>query len=110
VTSIYDGSSASARLSGMAFEAIYSECPQAEYTGIALEYGTLPMMDVMQALRADQWLQNHPETDAATRQAIKRQTRDAFYTDTTAWKRQVVDQADEAVRQALRGLGTASAL
>jgi hypothetical protein len=27
----------------MMFEAAYEECPQAEYTGIALEYGTLPM-------------------------------------------------------------------
>jgi hypothetical protein len=104
VTSIYDGSSTSARLSGMAFEAVYGECPQAEYTGIALEYGTLALTDVMQALRADQWLENHPETDAATRQAIKRQTRDAFYTDTDTWKHQVVEQADEAVRQALQGL------
>lgn len=104
VTSIYDGSSASAQLSGMAFEAVYGECPQAEYTGMALEYGTLPLNEVMLALRADQWLDNHPETDAATRQAIKRQTRDAFYTDTLGWKRQVVLQADEAVRQALVGL------
>ena len=24
------------------FAAAYEECPQAEYTGIALEYGTLP--------------------------------------------------------------------
>ena len=104
VTSIYDGSSTSARLAGMAFEAVYGECAQAEYTGIALEYGTLPLADVMQALRADQWLENHPEAPAAQRAAIKRATRDAFYTDTPAWKRQVVAQAHEAALQALAGL------
>ena len=38
------------------FNAAYEECAQAEYTGIALEYGTLPKLDVMLALRADQWL------------------------------------------------------
>ncbi len=104
VTSIYDGSSSSAKLSGMAFGAIYDECPRAEYTGIALEYGTLPMPEVMLALRADQWLQNHPQAPDAQRQAIKRQTRDAFYTDTDDWKQKVVVQAQEAVRQAVDGL------
>jgi hypothetical protein len=81
VTSIYDGSSTSARLAGMAFEAVYGECPQAEYTGIALEYGTLPLNEVMQALRADQWLENHPETAGRAR-ADQARHRDAFYTDT----------------------------
>jgi hypothetical protein len=104
VTSIYDGSSTSARLSGMAFEAVYGECPQAQYTGIAMEYGTLPLTEVMTALRADQWLENHPETPDDVRRTIKSQTRDAFYTDTDGWKQQVVAQADEAMRQALAGL------
>jgi hypothetical protein len=35
---------------------------------------------------------------------IKQQTRDAFYTDTPAWKQQVVAQAHEAALQAVRGL------
>ena len=104
VTSIYDGSSSSALLTGMMFNAAYEECAQAEYTGIALEYGTLPQADVMLALRADQWLQNHPDADEATRLAIKRQVRDAFYTDTDAWKVQIVTQAVEAAHEAVRGL------
>jgi hypothetical protein len=104
VTSIYDGSSTSARLTGMMFEAAYQECPQAEYTGIALEYGTLPWPDVTDALRAEQWLENHPETDAALRDAIKRRMRDAFYTDTDAWKQRIVEQGVEAARQAVAGL------
>jgi hypothetical protein len=106
VTSIYDGSSTSAKLSGLMCEGIYEECPQAEYTGIALEYGTVPFEQVTLALRADQWLENHPETGAATRQAIKRQVRDAFYTDTPEWKRQIVDQGLQAVRQGLAGLAS----
>jgi hypothetical protein len=106
VTSIYDGSSTSALLTGLMWLAVYQECPQAEYTGIALEYGTLPVLDVMNALRADQWLENHPDTGADQRQAIKRQLRDAFYTDTDAWKERVVAQAHEAALQALAGLKT----
>jgi len=104
VTSAYDGSSSSALLSGMACAAVYEECPQAEYTGIALEYGTLPVMEVVNALRADQWLENHPETGEPLRSQIKRRMRDAFYTDTDEWKARIVQQADEAARQALAGL------
>lgn len=106
VTSIYDGSSTSALLTGMMFEAAYEECAQAEYTGIALEYGTKPSLDVMDALRADQWLENHPEADDATRRAIKQQNRDAFYTDTDEWKEQIVAQAVDASYGAVRGLAT----
>ncbi|HEU5295617.1 MAG TPA: M14 family metallopeptidase [Burkholderiaceae bacterium] len=104
VTSIYDGSSSSAYLTGLMWLAAYEECSQAEYTGIALEYGTLPVLDVMNALRADQWLENHPETAVQQRQAIKRLVRDAFYTDTDEWKHAVVEQARDAAFQGLAGL------
>ncbi len=104
VTSIYDGSSASSRLTGLMWEVGPQVCPQAEHTGLALEYGTLPVDQMLQALRADQWAENHPELPPAQRDAIRRQTRDAFYTDTDAWKQQVLDQAAEAVSQAVTGL------
>jgi hypothetical protein len=104
ITSTYDGSSSSAPLTGLMWLSAYEECPQAEYTGIALEYGTVPIMDVIEALRADQWLENHPEADDALRRQIKRQMRDAFYVDTDPWKEQVVSQAREAARLALQGL------
>ena len=104
VTSIYDGSSSSARLTGLMWLSAYQECAQAEYTGIALEYGTQPMLDVMTALRADQWAENHPEAPLTQRRQIKQQIRDAFYTDTDEWKQRIVEQAIEAAHQALRGL------
>ncbi len=105
VTSIDDGSSTSAPLTGLMWLAAYQECPQAAYTGIALEYGTLPITHMLDALRADQWAENHPDAPAAQRAAIKRATRDAFYIDTPAWKQAVLDQALDATWQAVRGLG-----
>ena len=104
VTSIYDGSSASALLTGLMWLAADQECAQAEYTGIALEYGTVPLMEVIDALRGDHWLECHPEADAAQAAAIKQRVRDAFYTDTDVWKRRVVEQAFDAAHQAVRGL------
>jgi hypothetical protein len=86
------------------WSAAYDDCPQAEYTGIALEYGTLPIMQMIEALRADQWVENHPEAPAGQRAQIKQQTRDAFYIDTPQWKQQVWEQARDAAGAAVRGL------
>ena len=107
VTSIYDGSSSSAPLQGLMWLTAYQECAQAEYTGIALEYGTLPIMDMMNALRADQWAENHPDAPPEKLATIKRQTRDAFYTDTDVWKARIAEQAIDAALGAVRGLATA---
>jgi len=105
ITSIYDGSSTSAPLQGLMWLAAYQEAPQAEYTGIALEYGTLPIMDMMNALRADQWAENHPDAPPEKLAQIKRHTRDAFYVDTDVWKAQVIEQALDAALGGVRGLG-----
>jgi hypothetical protein len=106
ITSIYDGSSTSAPLKGLMWMSAYQECPQAEYTGLALEYGTLPIMEMIGALRADQWLENHPDTPEAQRRQIKQQMRDAFYIDTPEWKQRIIEQADDAALGAVRGLAT----
>jgi hypothetical protein len=106
VTSIWDGSSTSAKVEGMLFYAALEECPDTEYTGIALEYGTQSYMDVLMALRARQWLANHPDADAAKRASILRQIRDAFYLDTPAWKAMVYGQARAAALQALSALAS----
>jgi hypothetical protein len=106
VTSIYDGSSTSAYLTGLLFNSVYEECPQAEYTGIALEYGTIPMLETLQALRAEHWLHLHPEAPTALARQIRQQMMDAFYTDTPEWKASVLSQAREALFQAVDGLAS----
>jgi hypothetical protein len=108
VVSFYDGSSTSAVLTGLMFTSVYDECPQAEYTGIALEYGTQPIMETFQALRAEQWLRAHPDAPPALAEAIRQQVMDAFYTDTDAWREQILAQAREALFQAVEGLAAES--
>ena len=60
----------------------------------------------MQALRADQWLANHPAAPVTLRGAIKRQMRDAFYDASVAWQAIVYGQARTAVLQAVRSLAS----
>ena len=104
VTSIYDGSSTSAFLTGLMWSAMYDECPQAEFTAIALEYGTQPILEVTGALRADHWLHKHPEAPPELAASIHARMMDAFYTDTDTWKGQIISQARQAMFQAVDGL------
>ncbi len=104
ITSIYDGSSTSAFLTGLMWHAIGQEAPQAEYTGIAMEYGTVPVLQVINALRAEHWLRNHPNAPDELARQIKGQMMAAFYTDTDLWRGQIVSQARQAMFQAIDGL------
>ena len=104
VTSIYDGSSTSARLTGLMWTVLAEECPQAEHTGLALEFGTLPFQAVLQALRADHWLHRHPQAPTGLHSSIRQGMRDAFYVDSDTWRAQVVVQARQVMFQAVLGL------
>lgn len=106
ITSIYDGTSTSAPLTGLMWTAIHDECPQAEYTGIAMEYGTLPILQMLQALRAEHWLHQHPEAPPEQAAHIKADILTAFYTDTDAWRGQVISQARQSLFQAVDGLSS----
>jgi hypothetical protein len=104
VTNNYEGTASAAVLDGLMWYAAYQECPQAEYTGIALEFGTVPLMQTLQALRAEHWLEDHPEVEGEPARAIKQALREAFYTDTDEWRRAILAQGREVVLQAVRGL------
>jgi hypothetical protein len=109
VTSILDDTSSSTFLTGLMWTAAGEECPQAQYTGIALEFGTVPLLEVLQALRADNWLQARlqaggPTPPEAMVQAIGRQMMQAFFVDNDGWKARVIEQATEAIDQAIANL------
>lgn len=105
ITSFFEETTVSAKVSGAMLGSIRHECAQAEFNAISIEFGTQPVKDVLTALRADQWLQNHPKTSLRKAQGIKRQMLNAFFTDTDEWKQQVVDQAREALMQSVAGIG-----
>jgi len=104
VTSFYDGSSASAEVSGIVCHAALEEAPGIEYSGIGLEYGTQPLDVVLDALRADHWLAAHPEATDDQRATIKRRMREVFFDDSPQWQAMVVGQSRVAALQAIKGL------
>lgn len=108
VTLIGGAASVSAPLTGLLWRALAEECPNTQMTSIAMEFGTQPLMKVLEALRAEQWLTNHREAPAAQAAQIKQQLLDAFYVNTPEWKEAVVTQALAAMVQAVEGLASSA--
>ena len=76
----------------------------ATVTGIALEFGTLEVPQVLDALVADNWLHAHGDLDSPEGLAIKAQLRAAFYPDSDLWRGMILGQSLVACRQAVLGL------
>lgn len=81
--------------------------PPGVVTYVALEFGTLPLNDVLLALRADHWLHAVPNRATPLRAAIQRQIRDAFYVDSAHWRAAVYGRVADFVVRAGRGLSGA---
>lgn len=108
ITRAVDGTTASSQLTGVMAELPYQEYPQAQSTRLVIEFGTKPGLEVLQALRAEQWLQNHPQTAPELAARIKRQMLEAFFVDSDEWRRQILSQAHQAIEQAVAGLSASS--
>ena len=105
VTAPEAGDSTSSAVQGVVAAAFADLAADAEVTAIALEYGTLPVTDVLEAVRADNWLYAHGDPTSARGAEIKRQIRDAFYCDKDDWKGLVWERAVDILRKGLTGLG-----
>ena len=99
------GESVSARLTGTMARGIERVRPDLELTPIGLEFGTRPMLEVLEALRADHWLHSRGGKDSAAATRIRRQMREAFYSDSVAWQAAVYGRTADFAYRAVRGLG-----
>ncbi|HUL10434.1 MAG TPA: M14 family metallopeptidase [Candidatus Acidoferrum sp.] len=104
-TSTEAGSSSSAPVSGDTTLGVRRALPGAEITGITLEYGTVPVKDALDAVRADNWLHAHGDLRARPARDIKAQIRAAFYPEGDDWKEMVFERSVDVLRRTLAGLG-----
>ncbi len=105
VQSTSGGESVSADLDGDWLSGIPALIPDAEATTIAIEYGTVDVITVLQSLRADAWLHAHgdPSSDAAAA-AIRAQVRAAFVDDDPAWLATIIERFDDVSGAAISAL------
>jgi len=101
VRSMVDGESVSAALNGDWLAAFDAMAAHAEVTSVCLEFGTVDMLSVLDALRADAWLHAHGNPTGPDAAAIKAQVRNAFADDDPAWLASLTGQFTTAMAAAL---------
>ncbi len=78
--------------------------PGTDFTMLTLEYGTFPIDQVLDSVRADCWLHAHGQLDSSKGQIIKAAIRRCFYPDQDDWKMAVWNRAVEVQARILHGL------
>jgi hypothetical protein len=96
--------SASANIGGDWISASPKFLAHANVTAIAIEFGTVDPLQVLNALRADNWLHLHGDPAASWPHPIKAQILSAFLGDDEVWKGMILGQSLAVARQAVAGL------
>lgn len=104
VASTEAGGSVSAALHGEWMSTAERWLEPAQVTAIALEWGTVDSVAVLQALRADAWLHNHADPTGPESPAIKAQLMEAFAPSEPDWAARVYDAFATIADQTLAAL------
>jgi hypothetical protein len=73
-------------------------------TSIAIEYGTYGVPEVLNAVRADNWLHHKGALTSAQGKAIKADIKERFFPSGDKWREMVWQRADQTIGWALKGL------
>ena len=98
------GTSTSAALDGMVAHGLAESLAGAELAFVTLEFGTQSPLEVLTALRGDNWLYQSGDTNGPLRTAIKQDIRAAFYPERDDWKRSVWARGRTVVELAIIGM------
>jgi hypothetical protein len=104
VKSLSQGTAVATALAGSVADAFPRSTSDRKVIYLALEFGTVPPMDILAALRADHWLHAIPGRAAHLPADIVRQMRQAFYLDVPWWKTAVYARATDFAMRAIRAL------
>ena len=95
------GDSVSVHLEESLKLAVPKMLPMSEVTAVSLEFGTISILSVFRALRAENWLYLHGNERHPNAEKIKMDLLHAFYPDSDEWKLKVWDQGKDVVTEVL---------
>lgn len=99
-----EGTSVSADVTGDVLDAIEAWLPNTDVTGVAIEWGTVDIIAVSTALRADAWLHAHADPRGPEAEPIRAQLRAAFAPDDPEWAALVWDRFEGVHASAAAGV------
>lgn len=100
------GQSTSADIKGFLGSDFFQILPAPNAGMIALEYGTVPFVDMVDSVRGEAWLRSHPDAPPELAASIRQTVLQAFYFNEDPWRGMILGQSRVAVLQALRGLAS----
>jgi hypothetical protein len=95
------GESVSADLSGTLKLAVPRMVPSATVTAASIEFGTVPALVALRALRDENWLHHFGDPKSERGQRIKARLLAAFVPDDERWRRSVWTEGRNALEQAM---------
>jgi len=101
IKSTVAGESVSVHIRGPLKAAFPELLPNSQVTATSLEFGTVPLLRVLSALWADNWLHHHGGMDHPKAKSIKSKLLRAFYPDEDEWNVTVWEKGREAAKKAL---------
>ncbi|NOX28718.1 MAG: DUF2817 domain-containing protein [Actinobacteria bacterium] len=104
VRSMADGESVSAAVTGDWLGRSQVFLGQREVTAVALEFGTVDVIAVLQSLRADAWLHAYGDPTGPDAPAIRAKVRAAFADDDPLWIETLAVRLDEVIAGSVAGL------
>lgn len=98
------GQSTSPMLSGLIAGAVRDAMPEGTVSALTVEYGTYPLMDILHAVVADNWLHVRGAPASAQGQQIKAQIKQMFNPDSDDWRELILVRSRQLINRALEGL------
>ena len=101
-----EGTSVSADVNGDVLDGLDEWAESDEITGVAIEWGTVDIVEVSNALRGDAWLHAHGDPRGPEAGPIKAALRAAFAPEDPQWAEMVWDRFTEVTNEATAGLAS----
>ena len=103
VTLVGSEDSSTTDVDGYINKAFYDEVATDLIVSAGLEFGTVPLKEMIETLRADNWLYLHGDVHSPLGKEIKQQMKRTFYPDSREWEQTVWDQGFDIVTKVLNG-------
>lgn len=100
------GDSLSTRLNGLMDQGLRQLMnPATQFTFVAAEYGTYPIMRMLKSIRIDNWLHHHADSAHPLWPSIKAEVLESFRPNQAIWRHRVLHEAEWHLGAAVRELG-----
>ena len=104
VTTLGDTESLGYQINGSVYQAFTPADAKTAWHCVALEFGTRPLVEVLLALQADNWLHCFAELDHPLRNTICQEMKRAFSDSSETWRNKVLGDTIKVIGEAFRGL------